>query len=78
MTAHAVAHDVHAEEVVVVHRVLVLRTLGSHIRAAYRAHEESLDGDGPGLGHGHLGSFAREPSMMESTQVSTDSFLMTP
>src|SRR5690348_16576212 len=45
MTTHAVTHDVHAEEVVVVHRILVLGALRSDIGAADGAQQEALDRD---------------------------------
>ena len=51
VTAHAVAHDVHAQKIVVVHRVLVLRPGRTDVGATDGAEEEPLDGDGARLAH---------------------------
>src|SRR5678815_3903297 len=72
MPAHAIAHDVHAEEIVVVHRILVLGALCSDIGATDGAQQETLDRNRPSVHHADASA---QTGIIRSTPASRNIFL---
>src|SRR5262245_50677862 len=74
MATHAIAHDVDAEEIVVVHRILVLGALRSDIRTANSTQQKALDRNRTSVRY-HDGASA-QTGIVRSTPRSRDTFLI--
>ena len=76
VTTHPVAHDVHPEEVVVVHRVFVLGALRADVGAADRAQQEALRRDDARIAHRGTPQLRLHPRHDGSTREFMPSFLV--